>query len=299
MKSKFIAIFLILVNIGLCYGQDKENLSHFIYSIPIMDGLEQIGKPEGDKSAISENIEIAVTANVLQSKTGQNISAEKIGKFYYDHFTSLKFRAWQKETALSGHYYAPDTVTQGNAHIRSQGHISFWIPKEGNSITFYIYQRRDFNISKSLPLLDKIKAAFENTAGVFKYNVMVLPQYTMVSDWPEYLENECFVDRVIINVRYGEVETSGMRDMGDNKSYRFYCSIFPTYEHAKQWRDKIIEEHNRIKRWPDWFVEGVGMSPVVINNIVVEYKGGVGDKDDPEFGKKLLEEFNKIEKQND
>ena len=136
MKIQVI-IILVLVNVGLCYGQDKETLSKFIYSLPVMEGMELIGKPEGDKSAISNNIEIAINAKVLQSKTGQNVSAEKIGKFYYDHFVSLKFRAWQKETALSGYYYAPDLVTQGDAHIRSQGHISFWILTEGNSITFY------------------------------------------------------------------------------------------------------------------------------------------------------------------
>ncbi len=296
MKTHIRMVIVFFIGISSCFGEDNKDLSRFIYSIPIMDGMELVGKSAGEKSAISENIEIVTITKVLQNKTGQNIPVEKISKFYYDHFVSLKFRAWQKETALSGHYYAPDLVTQGNAYIRSQGHISFWIPKEGNSITFYLYQRRDFDIRKSQPLLDKIQAAFKIAAGALKYKVTILPHHTMVSDWPEYLENECFVDRIIVRVSYGEV--SGMSDTGDNKSYSFYCSIFPTYEHAKQWRDKIIEEHNKIKTWPDWFVEGVGISPFVINNIVVEYKGEGFDKDDPEFGKRLLDELNKIEKQN-
>ncbi len=298
MKRNIILAMVFISGVSVCYAEVNKDLSHFIYSLPIMKGMEIQGKTEEVKYRISDNIEIAVITKVLQSKEGQNISAQKISKFYNDHFVSLDFRARQDASGLSGTYGAPRLVTNGNASIRSEGRIGCWIPKDGNSVTFFIYQRRTFDIRKSKPLLDKIKAAFEIAADAFKYKFTELPDYTLVSDWPEYLENEYFVDRVLIQVGYEEVSPESRRDIGDNKSYMFYCSVFPTFEHAQQWRNRIIEEHNRIQRWPDWFVEGVGMSPIVVKNIVVEYKGQGFDKDNPDFGKRLIDELKKIDNKN-
>ncbi|MHC4988934.1 MAG: hypothetical protein ACYTFX_10650, partial [Planctomycetota bacterium] len=97
-----------------------------------------------------------------------------------------------------------------------------------------------------------------------------------------------------IRITYDEIEEASRSCMSDNKNYRFCCSVFPTSEHARQWRDKIVEEHDTIRSSPDWFAKGVGMSPIVVENMVVEYKGEVNDKDDPEFSKRLLEELSKI-----
>ncbi|NLW83425.1 MAG: hypothetical protein GXY41_03320 [Phycisphaerae bacterium] len=298
MKTSVLTAIFILVHTGLCFGQEQieANLSRFIYSIPVMEGMQQQGNADQVKYAIGKGIDVGVVTKVFHSKEGRHISAEEICQFYYDHFTSLEFRAWQEPANLSGRYMAPRIAINKDAHIFCQGHISFWIPKEGNSVTFSMQQRRDFNIQKSQPLLDTINTAFEKVAAEFSYEPPFTQANTMISDWPKYWENEYFVDRVVINLRYGETASPNRGGIGsDDQSFKFYCTILPTTEHAQQWRDKIIEDYTRIRRWPDWFEEGAAMEPVAVKNIVVEYKGETRDKDAPEFGKRLTEELGKIE----
>ena len=294
MKMKIRMILVFFVGFSTCFGEVKEELSHFLYHVPVMEGMEIQGRPEEVKNTISDNIEIAIITKVLHSKEGYNISSEEISKFYTDYFVSKGFRARQETSGFSGTFGAPSVSTSGNAHIWSQGRIKYWIPKDGNSITFFIYQRRDFNIRESQPLLDKITAAFETAASEFKYKFTVLPDYTTVSDWPVYLENECFVNRVLVEINYGEIEESRRTGFGDNKTYMIYFSVFPTPQHAQQWMDKLIEEHNKEQRWPDWYVSGLGMSPITIQNVVIEYRGKGNDKSNPDFRKKIMDELSKI-----
>ncbi|MCH7556942.1 MAG: hypothetical protein IIB56_05725 [Planctomycetes bacterium] len=293
MKTNILLVILLLVNVPLCLGEINEELSRFIYALPVMEGMELVGTPENQKIQSGANIEIAIVIKVLNSKKGENISAEKISKYYYDHFVSLQFRPWQDATTLTGRYQSPDLVTKGSAYIRSQGHIRYWIPKEGNTVTFCLYQRRDFDIRQSQETIDKISKAFEAAAKEFGYIVWVPPNI-MVSDWPQYLENECFVDRIHTFVRYKETNR-GRGDRGDDGSYMFYFSVFPTARHAEQWRGKIVEEVEKVQRYPNWFKDGLGLSPVVIKNIVIEYKGRGGDQSAPAFRKRLMEELDKIE----
>jgi hypothetical protein len=298
MKTNIFKVILLLVNVPLCTGQTNEELSHFIYALPIMEGMELVGSPEQEKMKISNDIEIAIITKVLNRNKGQNISAEKIGKFYYDHFVSLNFKPWQKENVLSGRYLSPRLVTQGEAHIGSEGHVSFWIPKDGNSVTFYLYQRRTFNIRQSQSTIDRITSAFKSAAGEFGYSI-VQPQSIMVSDWPIYLENECFVDRIIFSVNKGEISGDRGTSRGTNESYMFYLCIFPTVRHAEQWQNKTVEDVKKSSNYPNWFEDGLGISPIVIKNIVVEYRGKGGDKADVAFRKMLLEELEKIKTYNE
>lgn len=300
MKTKVMPLVLILVHAGLCFGQEQEevSLSRFFYSIPVMEGMQPQGNTEQEMLPVGNGNDFGIITKVFHSKEGSSISAAEINRFYYDHFASLQFRTWQDAENLSGRYMAPRIAINEDAHIFCQGHVSFWIPKEGNSITFFIHQQRQFNTQKSQPLLDTIKAVFDKVAAEFNYKPPVTPAYIMISDWPQYWENEYFVDRVVIGVSYGETASPNRGGTGDDQSYRFYCSVFPTAEHARQWRDKIIEDYTRIQHWPDGFKEGASMKPVAVKNIVVEYKGAGRDKDDPEFGRRLTEELGKIEKAN-
>jgi hypothetical protein len=125
MKTKILTFIFILVSLDLCYGQDKERLSHFIYLLPVMEGMEVQGRTEQEKYNINDDIEIAITTKVFHSKKGQSISAKDISKFYKNHFTSLDFKPWQDALCLSGTYNAPSIVTKGNAYIWSQGHIIY------------------------------------------------------------------------------------------------------------------------------------------------------------------------------
>ncbi|OHB75985.1 MAG: hypothetical protein A2Z25_14930 [Planctomycetes bacterium RBG_16_55_9] len=293
MKKNILLVILALMNIPLCFGQNNEELSRFIYMLPVMEGMELIGKPENHKVKISDFIEIAIVMKVLNSKEGKDISAEKISKYYYEHFTSLRFNPWQDEAALTGRYQAPRLITKGSAYIWSQGHIRFWIPKEGNAITFCLYQRRDFDVRQSQETIDKISRAFETAAKKLGYEFQ-MSRNNMGSDWPMYLENECFVDSIVIRVKYKETE-GGKVERDDDGYYRFYLSVFPTTQHAEQWRHKTIIEVEKVHRYPNWFEDGLGLSPMVVKNMVIEYKGEVRDQSDPVLRKQLIEELNKIE----
>ena len=292
MRTCILSIVVLLANVPLCSGEINTDLSHFIYAIPVMEGTEWIGTPEEQKWTVGKGIEGAVVIKVLSSKKGVNLSAEQISKYYRDHFVSRKFRPWPKESVLSGTYNAPDLVTKGNAYIRSQGHIQVWIPPDGNSITFCLYQRREFDVRECQGTIDKISKAFEAAAQEFGYTAR-MPANVTSSDWPEYLENECFVDRTFLSVRYKETDVTSER--GDDGSFRFYLSVFPTAAHAGQWRDKIVEQVAKRKPYPNWFQDGLGFSPTVVENIVVEYKGESRDRSDPAFRKRLVEELKTVQ----
>ena len=109
MKTSVLTAIFILVHTGLCFGQEQieANLSRFIYSIPVMEGMQQQGNADQVKYAIGKGIDVGVVTKVFHSKEGRHISAEEICQFYYDHFTSLEFRAWQEPANLSGRYMAP------------------------------------------------------------------------------------------------------------------------------------------------------------------------------------------------
>jgi hypothetical protein len=288
-------VIFFLTNVPLCLGENNKDLSRFIYALPVMEGMELVGTPENQKMKISDFIETAIVIKVLNSKEGEDISAERIGKYYHDHFVSLQFNPWQDATALDGRYLAPRLKTKGSAYIWSQGYIRFWIPKEGNSITFCIYQRREFDIRQSQETIDEISRAFETAAKKSGYKLDVPRNKMAPSDWPKYLENECFVNNVIAFVRYKEIERSRVGIGDDDGRYCFYFSVFPTTRHAKQWQHKIVEKVEKIHPYPNWFEDGLGIPPVVVENIVIEYKGRAGDKSDPEFQKRLIEEISKLE----
>ncbi|MCK5014917.1 MAG: hypothetical protein KAS66_13985 [Candidatus Omnitrophica bacterium] len=292
--KRFLVVLLVLIFFpcSLCLAEINKELSKFIYEIPVMEGMEEYGTSEGRRLRYGEDghFEYAVSTVVFRSKEGINLSATKIMDYYQNHFVSLGFRQWPNLKApLTGRFNSPDLVTKGKAHIRSQGHISFWIPEQGNSITFWIEQRRDFDFRDSLPVLEKIEKSFSIVSNEYSFSFKTSKGH--VSDWPDYLLNECFVERIIAKVVYQKSEGG---DLGDDGSYRFYFSIFPTNAHAEQWQKRIIEKVREINPHPNYFKDGLAFIPFVIDNVAIEYKGEMYDKESIKFRDDLLKELKTI-----
>ena len=89
MKTRVMALVLILVHAGLCFGQEQVevSLSRFIYSIPVIEGMQPQGNSEQEMLPVGSGNDFGIITKVFHSKEGSSISAAEISRFYYDHFT--------------------------------------------------------------------------------------------------------------------------------------------------------------------------------------------------------------------
>jgi len=268
---KPIIILLLLLPFTLAFGRINEDLSRFLYEIPILEGMEggiveQQRLPYGKNG----NFEYTIFQKILRNKEGISVSAETIFDFYKKHLLSKGFNAWSADLNFSGNrFQAPDLVTKGDAYIRSQGHISIYIPREGNFVSFWIDQRRDFDYRNSQTLIDTLTDKMGSVSDSFGFKFMV-HENMEVSDWPEYTANECFVERVISGIQYAQPERGRFSDDG---SYRFYFSIFPTDGHAEQWLNHLMSDNES----EHFASRSLGFKPMTVGNIVIEYKGNMHD----------------------
>ncbi len=270
-----------------------------IYDIPLASGMEferrkeGIRLPSGNNTKIlndSESRENIVYQIACRSKKGTRVPARELVRFYDQHFTALGFRKWGDEDALSGRYQAPSLVTKGEARVWTRGHISYHIPEGGDFIVFWIEQTREPDVLKSSEKIGKLRNAFSHAAkdSGFTYE---MPENSEISDWDEYVINECFVHRFISYIDYKEEDVFSM---GDDGNFRFYFTVFPTKDHAVQWRDRILQNIADRSPYPNYLRDGLALAPTVVDNIVVEYKGDTMDVQNPALKLSLVEALKRI-----
>jgi len=274
----------------IAFGRINEELSQFLYEIPILEGMEG-GIVEQQRFPYGKDgsFEYTIYQKILRNKEGMNVSAETIFDFYKKHFLSKGFNAWSADLNFRGNrFQAPDLVTKGDAYIRSQGHISIYIPREGNFVSFWIDQRRDFDYQNSQALIDTLAEKMSSVSNSFGFEFMI-HENMKVSDWPNYTANECFVERVISGIQYAQPERGSFSDDG---SYRFYFSIFPTNEHARQWLNHLMSDNESAHASS----RCLGFKPMTVGNIVIEYKGDMHDIPNADLKDALVESLAELGK---
>ncbi len=260
---------ILLLTSAFCSAEINTELSKMLYAIPAAPGMQMDRNEDSFKAPISSEIEETVKQIVFRNKEETDVPALSIIAFYDSYLIPKGFKKWGKADSLSSRYQAPSLVTKGNAYIWSQGQISYHVPQSGNFIVFWIEQRREFRVGDSAATIEKLEGIFSKVSNQSKFEY-ITPESIEVSDWDDYIENECFVDRVITTIKYGE-PTPGC--VGDDGAYMFYFSVFPTHAHAVQWRNRIIDEIKQKIPTPNYLKDGLALPPTVIDNIVVEYKG--------------------------
>ena len=207
------------------------------------------------------------------------------------------------------------------AYIRSEGHISYWIPREGNFISFWIEQRRNFDLRNSEKQLAAISKTFREVSASLGISPVVkahqgeavvhpLPmgrtniaittrtpvdstvsQSRTISNPIGHLINECFVAGVTFSIQYATPQGGCV---GDDGMYRFLFSIFPTERHAKQWLNRI-EQSTRPSSHPP---VGLGFAPMHIENVVIEYQRYIYDAPNAPLRDKLVKSLEKLDPHN-
>ncbi len=252
----------------------NDELSKMLYDIPAAPGMVMERKKESIEGMVGRDIKTHVALFAFRNQKGINIPPSKIIEFYDNHFESKGFNKSGDSEELSSRYNAPSLVTKGKAYVWSQGHISYHVPEKGDFIAFWVEQRRSTDMRDSEDTIAKINNLFSNVSNKLGYKYSV-PQNIWVGDIGKYIANECFVDRVISLIQHQKSEEGFM---GDDGTYMFYFVVFPDHKYALQWRDKTIEDVKKRRPHPNYHEDGgLGLSPVVIDNIVVEYIGDVHD----------------------
>lgn len=284
-----LIIILLLLPFTLAFGRINEDLSQFLYEIPILEGMEgRIVEQQRLPYGKDASFEYTIYLKTLRSKEGVTVSAETIFDFYKEHFLSKGFNAWSDELNLRGNrFQAPDLVTKGDAYIRSQGHISLYISKEGDFASLWIAQRRDFDYRNSQELIDMLKNGMSSASDSFGFEFRIF-ENMQVSDWPRYTANECFVKRVFVGIQYAP---SGGGSFSDDGRYDFYFSIFPTPEHAAQWREHLIAK----RKSRHISSRNLGFEPMTVGNIVIEYRSSWHDIPNLELKNSLVENLTEIQ----
>lgn len=283
---KFIIILLLPFTLAL--GRINEDLSRFIYKIPIIEGMEgKIVEQQRLPFGKDGSFEYTIHLKTLRSKEGVTIPAETIFDFYKEHFLSKGFNAWSDDLNFGGNrFQAPNLVTKGDAYIRSQGHISLYIPEEGNFASFWIDQRRDFDYRNSQELIDMLTNRMRSASDSLGFEFRVF-ENMQISDWPEYTANECFVKRVFVGIQYAQAERGSFSDDG---RYTFFFTIFPTKNHAEQWRNHLMGE-NESKHIAS---ENLGFKPMTVGSIVIEYRSSWHDIPNLELKNSLVKIFTEL-----
>lgn len=271
----------------------NTELSRMLYQIPTPPGMEMERLGDSFSVRSGPDREQNIRQVVLRSKGDQKISALEILEFFDSYFIPKGFNRWGQEEELSGRYQPPSVVTKGNAYIWSQGSIGYHIPQDGNFIVFLVHQTRIYNVRGSEELISKIQNVFKEVSDQLNYKYAVHEQ-NAVSDWQRYVINECYVTRAASYIEYQEPERGSF---GDNGNYRFYFLVFPTREHAIQWRDFELEEIQRRSPYPNYLVDGLGMPPIVISNILVKYAGEARDAPNAELRDKLTDSLSLVAKE--
>lgn len=287
-------IIALLLSYSMAFSEINESPSRFLYELPVLDGMEgEIVEQQRLRYGKDGSFEYVIILKTLRSQEGLNISAEKIFDFYGKHLVSKGFKVWSSNPRSNRkRHQAPDLVTKGSANIRSNGHISVIVPEEGNFVTFWVEQRRDFDFKDSDPLLDRISERVKRVSDSFGFSFNVLePHRIEISDWPEYTSNECFVARIVSHIQYQPKVPGSLSDDGN---YTFYYSIFPTAEHADQWRDRLLS--NEKEKQIDSFPKALEFKAMSIGNIVVEYKQNWHDAQNVELEHALVDTLTELKK---
>lgn len=273
-----ILIFKVCVLTG-CSDVIGEELAKYVFRIPPMEGMEEIRSSAYNKVPLGKNADFAVIVKCYKVQPSVHISAKTIGKFYHNRFTSVGLIPWQQEDSLACKFIVPSIIKKGDAYVCNQGTIMYWIPEEGNFITFYIEQRRNYFIGETDGILSSIIRVFEECALDYGLTVQK-PENITISDWPTYYENESYVDQIVILVQYKEAD-GGCR--GDDGNYMFRLSVYANTLFAEQkYRDISSEDPNK-KAHDLPLKTGLSFPAIVIRNIIIEYTGDLLDEPNPEY----------------